>query len=76
VRWDRGSLLDIIGDYHETLAECRRLLEDNRRYGASANNPLRNIEWNALVQPNVDRLRHRIQLHNSRIQIALKPFEM
>lgn len=75
LRWDKVSLVEIIGDYEQTLQECRFLLEDNYRYRVSAG-PIRNLEWNALVQPNADRLRTRLLLHNSKIQLVLKPFEM
>jgi len=75
LRWDKRSLIEIIGDYEQTLQECRFLIEDNYRYRASSG-PIRNLEWNALVQPNADRLRTRLLLHNSKIQLVLKPFEM
>ncbi|CAG9940139.1 unnamed protein product [Clonostachys rosea f. rosea IK726] len=75
VRYDPVSLREIVGDYETTLRECRELLDDNRRY-EGARNPLRNIEWNILVQPVADRLRQRILMHNSKIQLVLKPFEI
>ncbi|KAI9152034.1 hypothetical protein HJFPF1_09254 [Paramyrothecium foliicola] len=75
VRWDRSSLREIIGDYEETLQECGELLHANRRYRVGSG-PLRNIEWNVLVQPSVDRLRERIVLHNSKVLHVLKPFEI
>ncbi|SPO05465.1 uncharacterized protein DNG_08152 [Cephalotrichum gorgonifer] len=75
IRWDPDTLLEIIGDFQSTLRECRQLLHDNKRYSA-ANNPLRSIEWNVLVQPTADRLRVRLQLHNARLQNVLKPFEI
>ena len=76
LRWDPNSLSEIIGDYVTTLRECHELLEDNNKFGAATNNPLRNIEWNSLVQGRVDRLRTRIQMHSVSIQTVLKPFEM
>ncbi|KAK1477723.1 hypothetical protein CCUS01_16545 [Colletotrichum cuscutae] len=75
LRWDRSSLNEIIGDYHETLTECCTLIENNHRYRLSSG-PLRNIEWNVLVAPAADRLRARIALHNSKVLHVLKPFEM
>lgn len=74
-RWDRTSLGQIIGDYHATLRECHELLRSNERY-RTGGNPLRNIEWNVLVQPTADQLRQRISLHNSKVLHVLKPFEM
>ncbi|KAH7140108.1 hypothetical protein B0J13DRAFT_61382 [Dactylonectria estremocensis] len=74
-RWDRSSLGQIIGDYQATLRECHELLGSNERYRIGSN-PLRNIEWNVLVQPTADQLRQRISLHNSKILHVLKPFEI
>lgn len=74
VRWDQSSLVDIIGDYRSTLRECHDLIRSNQRYYRT--NVMRNIEWNVLIQPNADRLRQRILLHNSKIFHFLKPFEM
>lgn len=74
-RWDRTSLGQIIGDYHTTLRECQELLKSNERY-RTGGNPLRNIEWNVLVQPTADQLRQRISLHNSKVLHVLKPFEI
>ncbi|KAJ4129346.1 hypothetical protein NW768_007884 [Fusarium equiseti] len=75
LRWDQSSLIEIVGDYEMTLRECRRLLESNERY-RKGGNPLRNIEWNVLVQPVADQLRQRIMLHNSKILHVLKPLEV
>ncbi|RSM09344.1 hypothetical protein CEP52_004168 [Fusarium oligoseptatum] len=72
---DRDSLLEIIGDYNATLSECYRLLEDNRRY-AQTTGPIRNIDWNLNIMPQVEHLRSRIQMHTSRIQHVLKPFQI
>ncbi|KAI3578556.1 hypothetical protein IWW34DRAFT_821122 [Fusarium oxysporum f. sp. albedinis] len=72
---DRDSLLEIIGDYNATLRECYELLEDNRRY-AQTTGPIRNIDWNLNIMPQVEHLRSRIQMHNSRIQHILKPFQI
>ncbi|KAM0344088.1 hypothetical protein ACHAPU_007809 [Fusarium lateritium] len=75
LRWDRTSLIEIIGDYEMTLRECDQLLRSNNRYRVGSN-PLRNLEWNVLVQPTADQLRQKIMLHNSKILHILKPFEV
>jgi len=75
LRWDERSLLDIIGDYRATIRECEGLINTNKRYSLPSG-PVRNLEWNVLVQPQADRLRQRIQLHNSKILHVLKPFEI
>ncbi|PGH05874.1 hypothetical protein GX51_02653 [Blastomyces parvus] len=73
--WDLTSLNEILGDYHETLRHCEKLLRDNYRYN-NASDPRRGISWNSFVQPDVDRLRSRISLHNLKILFVLKPFEI
>ncbi|KAM0424250.1 hypothetical protein ACHAPT_010622 [Fusarium lateritium] len=75
VRWDRTSLIEIVGDYEGTLRECRELLASNARYRGGSG-PFRNLEWNLLVQPAADQLRQRIILHNSKVLHILKPFEI
>ncbi|KAM0333945.1 hypothetical protein ACHAQA_000962 [Verticillium albo-atrum] len=75
VRWDETTLVEIIGDYRQTLQECYELVEANRRYRIGGG-PIRNIEWNVLVQPNAERLRQRLLLHNSKVILVLKPFEV
>ncbi|KAI9781265.1 MAG: hypothetical protein M1839_006057 [Geoglossum umbratile] len=73
--WDFSSLWEIIGDYHSTINECKKLLLECQRYhqGGSA---LRNIEWNIFVQPTVKRLTEQILLHNSKTLFLLKPLEI
>lgn len=75
VRWDPVSLGAIVGDYQATLAECHKLIDDNYRYN-TGRSAVYSITWNALLQPAVDTLRQRIQLHNSKLLLVLKPFEM
>lgn len=64
--WDRDTLLDIVGDFDATLRECYRLVRTNKSY-AAASGPVRNVQWNAMVMPSVERLRHRILMHQSKI---------
>jgi len=73
--WDHKSLFEIVGDFQQTLNECQGLLESNRSY-SSTTGAVDNITWNVFVQPNVDRLQRRIQLHHSKIQHVLRPFEL
>ncbi|KAF2103717.1 hypothetical protein NA57DRAFT_31033 [Rhizodiscina lignyota] len=73
--WNFTSIQEIVGDYRATLLDCRRLLEENQQYrhGGSGIN---SIEWNMLLQPKVDRLQQRIQMHNEKITFLLKPLEI
>ena len=73
--WDLSSLQEIIGDYRSTLEDCKRLLEQNYEFRNNRNFAY-NIEWNLVIQPKVDRLRKRLESHNSKISILLKPLEL
>jgi len=73
--WDLSSLREIIGDYHKTLTDCKTLLEENHEFRKNRNAAY-NIEWNVVIQPKVDHLRKRLESHNSKILILLKPLEL
>lgn len=68
-------MVEIVGDFRATLNECSRLIERNRSYAADSG-PVRNVGWNAWVMPLVDRLRRRIAVHESKIQLFIQPFTM
>ncbi|GKU14879.1 unnamed protein product [Fusarium langsethiae] len=72
---DKDSLFEVIGDYNATLSECHQLLMNNRRY-AETTGPIKNIDWNINIMPQVEHLRSRIQMHTCRIQHILKPFQI
>jgi hypothetical protein len=73
--WDLSSLNEIIGDYQRTLVDCRKLLEENHEFRRSRNVAC-NIGWNVVIQPKVDGLRRKLESHNSKIAILLKPLEL
>jgi hypothetical protein len=73
--WDLSSLREIIGDYHRTLEDCKKLLEENHEFRRNRNFAY-NIEWNVVIQPKVEHLRKRLESHNSKISILLRPLEL
>jgi hypothetical protein len=73
--WDLSSLREIIGDYHKTLIDCQKLLEENHEFRRNRNFAY-NIEWNVVIQPKVEHLRKRLEFHNSKILILLRPLEL
>jgi len=73
--FDRQSFFEIVGDAERTFLECEQLIKKNKRHAEDAG-ATRSIEWNVFIQPQVERLRGRILLHNSRLSHALKPLEM
>lgn len=73
--WDLTSLREIIGDYHKTLTDCRELLEENPEFRKDRNFAY-NIEWNKVIQPKVELLRKRLEFHNTKILVLLRPLEL
>ena len=73
--WDLTSLREIIGDYHKTLTDCRKLLEENPEFRKNRNFAY-NIEWNKVIQPKVELLRKRLEFHNTKILVLLRPLEL
>jgi hypothetical protein len=73
--WDLSSIKQIVGDYDVTLADCEKLLKENPEFGRGRGASY-NIEWNIVIQPKVDHLRKRLESHNSKILILLKPLEL
>ncbi|KGQ01954.1 hypothetical protein PAAG_11347 [Paracoccidioides lutzii Pb01] len=59
----------------KTIRDCEKLIRHNYRYN-NVSSPRQGISWNVLVQPDVERLRNRISLHNLKILFILKPFEI
>ncbi|KAF2187525.1 hypothetical protein K469DRAFT_705224 [Zopfia rhizophila CBS 207.26] len=73
--WDLSSLREIIGDYYGTIQDCKKLLEENSNFRTDRNFAY-NIEWNLVIQPKVNQLKRRLESHNSKILILLKPLEL
>lgn len=73
--WDLSSLKEIIGDYDRTLRDCEKLLRENHEYTKNRGF-VYNLDWNYFIQPKIDHLRKRLQMHNSKILILLKPLEL
>jgi hypothetical protein len=73
--WDLSSIKQIVGNYDATLEDCEKLLKENPEFRRDRGFRY-NIEWNLFVQPKVDHLRKRLESHNSKILILLKPLEL
>jgi hypothetical protein len=73
--WDLSSLREIIGDYQKTLTDCQKLLEENHEFRKNRNIAY-NVGWNMVIQPKVEHLRKRLECHNSKISILLRPLEL
>jgi len=55
--------------------DCQKLLEENHEFRRDRNFAY-NIEWNIVIQPKVEHLRKRLESHNSKISILLRPLEL
>ena len=66
---------EIIGDYHKTITDCQKLLNENPEFRKSRNFAY-NIEWNFVLQPKVEQLRKRLEFHNTKILVLLRPLEL
>ena len=68
-QWDLSGLLDVCGDFRETLEESERVLRDHisssRDRGIVL--PIVNIRWNMTIRPVVEHLRARIAIHNQKV---------
>lgn len=73
--YDLGSLHEIIGNFKDTLIECRELLNDERKF-PQKNGIISNIVYNIDVDPHVIQLTERLAFHNTKILFVLKPFEL
>ncbi|OCK79264.1 hypothetical protein K432DRAFT_455910 [Lepidopterella palustris CBS 459.81] len=73
--WDLSSIQEIVGDYQATLADCKRLLDENAEFRAKRG-PVRNVEWNLVYRPKAERLQKRLNAHKSKILLLLKPLEL
>ncbi len=73
--WDLTSLREIIGDYQKTLTDCENLLNENPEFRKNRNFA-HNIEWNFILQPKVEQLRKRLEFHNTKILVLLRPLEL
>ena len=72
-RWDLSSLLDISGDFKDTLAKSQQILQNHisssRDHGIFS--PVTNIRWNMTIRPVVERLRERLKIHNRKASCLL-----
>lgn len=68
--WDLKSLLQICGDFQKTIQDCRRLLEDQSRFGRGRGGFIYNIQWNLSVEPEITRLKDRVAFHNIKVRLG------
>ena len=83
--WHRSSnrlgaslrpLVEITGDFRQTLHECDDFLHDHSKFGRNQANFIDNVTWFLQTERQVDSLRERISNHTTKIIYATKPFEI
>ena len=70
--FDMSSLLEISGDFRDTLEQSKKLLVDHGSLGeqrGAITAPFINIRWNMTIRPSVQRLRERIAIHNRKVGV-------
>ena len=68
-------MLKICGDFSKTLTESDKLLREHSEFGRGRGGCIVNIQWNLLIEPEVQRLKDRVHFHNVKILTVLKPLE-
>ena len=69
-------LLQAVGDFQATLAECQKLLSDRNRFQRDVAGFIDNVQWHTGTQKAVDELRDRVQFHSTKLLVLTKPFEL
>ena len=71
-----GTLLEITGDFRQTLHDCENLLSDNSKFQRSAASFVDIVIWHHSTERVVNYLRQRVNLHLTKLNFIAKPFEL
>ena len=66
---------ELVGDFQNTLERCRELLLENAKFLTKSSGVWDNAKWHFKTQATVDALRTRLQVHTTKITLALQPLE-
>lgn len=75
-RADLGALAEVIGDFYGTLRECETLLNNRAKFGRNEANFVYNVLWHTSTEREVNNLRERVHLHETKLFFVIKPFEI
>lgn len=56
-----------MGDFKQTLDECKKLLDDHERFQRDAAGFVDNVVWHVSTQRDVDILRERVHFHSTKV---------
>ncbi|CAF9925233.1 MAG: hypothetical protein HETSPECPRED_005781 [Heterodermia speciosa] len=65
-----------VGDFKQTLDECKKLLDDHARFQRDEAGFVDNVIWHVSTQRDVDSLRERVLFHSTKLLVITKPFEI
>ena len=69
-------LPEVTGDFHKTLKDCERLLQDHARLQYGRPSVSDNFAWWTSTERDVDNLRERVNFHITKVSFIAKPFEI
>ena len=75
-RADFGALGEVIGDFYGTLRECQTLLDNRAKFGRNEANFVTNVLWHTTIEREVNNLKERVHLHETKLFFVIKPFEI
>lgn len=75
-RADLGALVEVIGDFYGTLRECQTLLDNRAKFGRNEANFVTNVLWHTTIESEVNNLKERVHLHETKLFFVIKPFEL
>ena len=66
-----------VGDFKQTLDECKKLLDDHERFQRDAAGFVDNVVWHLSTQRDVDVLRERVHFHATKVSATISdPFNI
>lgn len=71
-----NTLLEIVGDFKQTILDCDVLLKDKSRFRRSPANFVDNVVWHTSTEQHVNSLRKRLHFHMTKVNFIAKPFEL
>lgn len=57
-----------MGDFKQTLDECKKLLDDHARFQRDEAGFVDNVIWHVSTQRDVDSLRERVLFHSTKVK--------
>jgi hypothetical protein len=72
----RYDTKELVGDFHQTLEQCKEILVKHVRLQRSHAGVIQNVIWATTSQDKVDALRRKIQFHTQKIYLIIEPVKL